>query len=82
MNNSNPLSGEVWQRGSRLGLIWLAVFVIVGVVLYALMGVLGWSGALRAIGAMLAAPVVGGIGIALWWLIRRPALVRDDEGEQ
>ncbi len=82
MNNSNPLSGDIWRRGSRLGLIWLAVFVMAGVALYAVMGALGWSGTLRAICAMLAAPVAGGIGIALWWMIRRPTLGPQKNKEQ
>ena len=81
MNNSNPLGGEVWVRGSRLGMVWLALFVIAGVLLYTVMGVLGWSGMMRALCAMLAAPVVGGVGIALWWMVRRPALLPDDEVE-
>jgi hypothetical protein len=81
MNQSNPLSSAVWGRGSRLGLVWLAVFVIAGGLLYGVMGVLGWSGTLRALCAMFAAPVVGGIGIALWWLVRRPVLAPDEQND-
>jgi hypothetical protein len=75
----NPLSGDVWRRGSRLGLIWLAVFVVVTAAIYALLAVVGWSGTLRALCAMGAGPVLGSAAIAAWWVIRRPALGSGDD---
>ena len=71
---SNPLSPAVWRRGAKLGLIWLALFVAVTVVIYALMGVIGWSGAARALCAMCTGPVLGIVIIIVWWMIRRPVL--------
>ncbi len=76
----NPLGGDVWGRGARLGLIWLAVFALVTAVIYALLAVVGWSGTLRVLCAMCAGPVLGTAGIAAWWVIRRPALGPGDGG--
>ncbi|RPJ00067.1 MAG: hypothetical protein EHM39_05430 [Chloroflexi bacterium] len=71
---TNLLGWEVWQRGGRLGLIWLALFAIITVVIYLLMGVTGWEGTARALCAMLVGPVIG-IGVIIgWWVVRRPML--------
>ncbi len=72
---TDPLGGYVWRRGSLLGLVWLAVFVVATGASYALLGVLGWVGTGRALCAMGIGPVVGTALIALWWAVRRPALV-------
>ncbi|NLX54146.1 MAG: hypothetical protein GXY58_03445, partial [Planctomycetaceae bacterium] len=58
MNDPNsPLGWRVWRRGALLGLQWLAVFVAATVAVFALMGLLGWSGTARALCAMGAGPV-------------------------
>lgn len=71
---SNPLGWAVWRRGALLGLQWLALFVIVTVAIYAVMGVTGWSGTARALCAMGIGPVIGIGIIVVWWMVRRPAL--------
>ncbi len=80
MNNpSKPFGPAVWRRGAQLGLIWLALFAVVTVMIYLLMGVIGWSGTARALCAMGIGPVIG-IGIIVaWWTIRRPVLVPPDK---
>ncbi|GAB4408765.1 MAG: hypothetical protein Kow00106_02080 [Anaerolineae bacterium] len=82
----NPLSGEIWRRGSVLGLRWLALFCVASVGSYAALGVLGWSGIARALCAMGAGPLIGTAIIGLWWLVRRPSLSSEwptssDDGE-
>lgn len=69
-----PWQGEVWRRGARLGMVWLGVFAAVTVVLYLVMGITGWSGALRALCAMAFGPIIGLGLIAGWWVVRRPNL--------
>jgi hypothetical protein len=71
---SNPLGWPVWRRGALLGLQWLALFVMVTVAIYGLMGLIGWSGTARALCAMGVGPVLGTGIIVLWWLVRRPTL--------
>jgi hypothetical protein len=70
----NPLSGEVWRRGSALGLRWLALFVVVSLGSYGVLGLVGWSGVMRALCAMAIGPLIGTGIIVLWWLVRRPSL--------
>ncbi len=82
----NPLSGEVWRRASALGLRWLALFVLVSLGSYGVLGLLGWSGAMRALCAMAIGPLIGTAIIGLWWLARRPLLSPEwptgsDDGE-
>jgi hypothetical protein len=75
MNNpAGPLGLDVWRRGAKLGL-WFA-FVFFGVTLgfYALMGVLGWDGVLRALCAMAVGPVIALAVIGVWWIVRRPSI--------
>ena len=71
-DSANPLGGEVWRRGGRLGLIWLVVFTLVTVVIFLLLGVVGWSGTARALCAMGVGPILGTAGIVAWWVVRRP----------
>ncbi len=68
----DPLHKEIWQRGARLGMVWLALFFASAVALYALMGVLGWEAVWRALCAMFIGPVVGTAIIAAWWVTRHP----------
>lgn len=68
----NPLGWSVWKRGARLGLIWAVLFFAMTGVVFALMGVLGWSTAARAICAMLIGPLLASAVIGAWWLTRRP----------
>lgn len=78
---SNPLDMAVWQRGARLGLVWVVIFFGVTALLYLLMGALGWSGITRALCAMGLGPVIALGVIAVWWWARRPALLSPaDEG--
>ncbi|MEB2287077.1 MAG: hypothetical protein OZ934_03095 [Anaerolineae bacterium] len=72
---TNPLGSDIWRRGSLLGLAWLAVFVVMTGVSYALLGALGWDGTGRALCAMGLGPAAGMALIALWWAVRRPTLV-------
>jgi len=84
--SSNPLDG-VWRRAGRLGLIWAALFFAVTLLIYLLLGGLGWSaGVGRALCAMAVGPVLALVGIAAWWMVRRPAFEpprrkRDDADE-
>lgn len=78
---SSPLGWHVWRRGARLGLVWLAVFVAITLLLYVLLGVLGWDGVAQALCAMFAGPVVGVLLIAAWWLARRPVLVPEEPAD-
>lgn len=71
---SNPLSGEIWRRGSALGLRWLVLFCVASLGSYAVLGALGWSGMARALCAMGAGPLIGTAIIVLWWIVRRPSL--------
>ena len=74
---TSPLGWHVWQRGARLGLQWLAVFVVVTLALYLLLGVIGWHGIGQALCAMFTGPVIGMVLIGVWWLARRPTLLHD-----
>lgn len=69
-----PWQGEVWERGARLGLIWLGVFTAMTVCAFLVLGITGWSGTLRALCAMGIGPLMGTGLIAGWWLVRRPNL--------
>ncbi|NDJ75521.1 MAG: hypothetical protein GYB65_04610 [Chloroflexi bacterium] len=71
---ANPLGPDVWQRGAKLGLLWVGVFFAVTAGVYLLMGVAGWSGVARALCAMGIGPVLATGGITVWWLVRRPTL--------
>lgn len=73
-------SGAVWRRGALLGVQWVAILFVVTLGIYALMGVTGWSGTLRALCAMGIGPVVGVSVIAVWWMVRRPVLAPPDPG--
>jgi len=72
---NDPLGWPVWRRGALLGLRWVIVFCAVTVVIYVLLGVLGWSGVGRALCAMGVGPVLGTAIILLWWTIHRPSLI-------
>ncbi|MBI5957800.1 MAG: hypothetical protein HY866_03625 [Chloroflexi bacterium] len=61
---------EMWLRGSKLGLRWTVVFFVVTGVIYLLIGLLGWSGAGRALCAMCAGPVIGTLVIFVGWKSR------------
>lgn len=74
---SSPLGWHVWQRGSRLGMQWFAVFIVVTVLLYLLLGLIGWSGIAQALCAMFTGPVIGTALIAAWWIARRPEIAPD-----
>lgn len=81
-----PFQGEIWQRGAKLGLVWLIVLSVATVAVFGLMGLAGWSGTGRALCAMGVGPVVGLAAIGVWWLVRRPTLGaaqdRFDRGEK
>lgn len=81
-----PWQGEVWRRGARLGLAWLGVFAAVTVVMFLVLGITGWSGALRALCAMGVGPVIGMVMIVGWWMVWRPnlgiGLAAQDGGEK
>jgi hypothetical protein len=53
----------------------VAVFFVVTVVIYTLLGPVGWPGVGRALCAMAVGPVLGTGVILLWWAVRRPSLV-------
>lgn len=73
--NDHPLGLDVWRRGAKLGL-WIAIlFFAVTFGVYALMGVLGWDGVIRALCAMAVGPVIALAMIVVWWIVRRPKLV-------
>lgn len=74
---NDPLGWPVWRRGALLGLRWVTVFFAVTVMIYALLGVGGWSGVGRALCAMGVGPVIGTVVILVWWAIRRPSLIPD-----
>lgn len=76
---TSPMGWHVWQRGAKLGLLWLAVFVIVTLLLYAGLGLIGWSGVGQALCAMFTGPVIGTVLIAAWWLSRKPTLGPDQD---
>jgi hypothetical protein len=84
---SNLFGRAIWQRGGLLGLIWLGLFAAITVVLYLLMGIIGWDGTARVLCAMILGPLLG-IGVIVgWWVIRRPMLAPaadrpDREGEE
>ena len=71
--------GEVWQRGAKLGLIWTLIFFGVTGLIFLLMGMLGWSGAMRALCAMAAGPFLATGAIVAWWMVRRPSLTIDKD---
>jgi hypothetical protein len=73
-DGSGPLSGAVWRRGARLGLVWTGLFFAATLVLFLALAPLGWSGVARALCAMALGPIIATLGIGLWWLVRRPAL--------
>jgi hypothetical protein len=76
---SNPLGWAAWRRGALLGLrLALVLFAATGV-MYGLLGITGWSGTVRALCAMGVGPLAGVTVIALWWIVRRPALVLPGE---
>lgn len=71
---TSPIGWHVWRRGALLGLQWLAVFVVITLALYGLLGAIGWSGVGQALCAMFTGPVIGTALIGVWWVARRPAL--------
>lgn len=71
---SNSLGWAVWQRGARLGLVWLGVFLVMTAAAYGLLALAGWDGVLAALCALGLGPVLALIVIAGWWLVRRPTL--------
>jgi len=73
---NDPLGWPVWRRGALLGLQWVVVFFVLTAVIYAALGLLGWSGVGRALCAMGVGPVLGTGMILGWWAIRRPSFVR------
>ena len=73
---SNPLGWHVWRRGALLGMQWVVVLFAATVIVFAALGVLGWSGAGRALCAMGIGPVLGAGVIAAWWVFHRPALAQ------
>ncbi len=75
----DPLRKEIWQRGARLGVLWLGLFFTSAAALYGLMGLFGWEAVWRALCAMFIGPLVGTVIIAGWWIMRRP---RWDVGTQ
>ncbi len=75
MDELHPLSGFVWKRGARLGLLWAALFFAMTGVVYALLSALGWEIVARAICAALAGPLLATALIAAWWIVRRPVFV-------
>ena len=64
----------VWRRGAVLGLVWLALFFVVTLGVYVLLGAVGWSGVTRALCAMGTGPLLGMCLIGVWWIVRKPAL--------
>lgn len=78
---ANLFGGYVWRRGAQLGLWWLAAFAAVTIVLYVLLGLIGWSGVARALCAMFVGPVLALAGIVVWWVVRRPELVPADSAQ-
>lgn len=71
-DSQNPLSGDVWKQGAKLGLRWSLVFFASALILYVVLGLVGWSGAARALCAMAAGPIFASAVIVFWWLGRRP----------
>lgn len=72
---TSPMGWHVWRRGALLGLLWLAVFVVVTLLLYGVLGILGWSGVAQALCAMFTGPVIGTVLIVVWWIKRKPSLM-------
>ncbi len=77
----DPLRKEIWQRGARLGLVWLALFFASAAALYGVMGLFGWQAVWRALCAMFIGPVVGTAIIAGWWVVRRPRWGENARGQ-
>ena len=78
----NPLGWSVWKRGARLGLLWaVLVFATTGVI-FALMGVIGWSTTARVICAALLGPLLASAVIGAWWLTRRPVFAEAVQAQQ
>jgi hypothetical protein len=65
------LVSEVYRRGAALGLRWTLVFFVVTGIIYLLIGLLGSSGAGRALCAMCAGPLIGTGVIVAGWKSRR-----------
>jgi hypothetical protein len=81
MNNPapGPIGVDVWRRGAKLGL-WIAlVFFVVTLLIYLIMGLLGWDGVLRALCAMAVGPLVALAVIGGWWIVRRPTIAPPDQ---
>ena len=76
---NNPLGWQTWQRGARLGLRLAAVLFGTTLVLWLIMGLVGWEAQARALGAMCVGPVLGLGVIAGGWLLRgKNALAETD----
>jgi len=78
----NQTTGWALGRGANLGLVWTLVFFGAALLLYLIMGVVGWSGAARAICALLVAPVFAVGAIVVWWMVRRPTFTPPGTLEQ
>ncbi|MBN1679808.1 MAG: hypothetical protein JW966_05920 [Anaerolineae bacterium] len=74
---NSPLGWAVWQRGAALGLRLVFVFFAVTGIVYAAMGIIGWSGVVRALCAMCAGPIIAVLGVVLWWRFTNPPLLPD-----
>lgn len=72
----NELGLDVWRRGAKLGLWIVLVFFAVTLGLYAIMGVLGWDGVIRALCAMAVGPILALALLGGWWIVRRPTVAR------
>ena len=68
---AGPLGLDIWRRGALLGLRLLVVFFVVTLVVWLLLGALGWAGVLRALCAMGVGPFVALGIVGAWWLMRR-----------
>lgn len=70
----NPLSGDVWRQGAKLGLRWSFIFFAAALIIYAVLGLVGWSGAARALCAMAVGPILASAVIFFWWSGHRSRL--------
>ncbi len=74
MGYTNPLSSDVWRQGAKLGLRWSLVFFAAALIIYVVLGLVGWSGAARALCAMAVGPILASAVILFWWMGHRAPL--------
>ncbi len=76
------ITTEVLTKANLLGIGLLILFAIGAGMVYLLLGLTGWDGAVRILAALLASPFIVSSILAFWWLSRRSTPIEDNNEQQ